>query len=387
MPIMSLINFIKSIQNVQTTIDDFRAEKDEILLIDYDKNTLVKRKKAQFLGLEIPKGEICINHKNCFALLKATCPNCGSPEISKNGSYRTCIKTIFDEKLQFKVQKYRCTDCETNFSTPLDELKNGKKRFSKDLQELAVELKTNHLMSGEAVSETIKYMFKTKINPETIRNWAKEVKEFQKPPEESDIYHFDEQRIKLDGKVCWRYGILDSCGNVINEDIFEDRGLENVEEFLTNSLKDREVFALITDLDKKYPNAIKREASEDAEGCSSPKDLIKRLKKFLRKKQDLPQDYEIYHQQCIFHLFQNITRELKKEAGFSPFSRKKLTFEAEKFRGRLFNVFYKDDVGKAMDAFDKIWEKSGEYSEAKRKLLKNIRKNFDRLTLFMIEKA
>ncbi|MEM3265013.1 MAG: DDE-type integrase/transposase/recombinase [Candidatus Micrarchaeaceae archaeon] len=108
------------------------------------------------------------------------------------------------------------------------------------------------------------------------------------------MFHYDEQRIMINGREHWRYTIIDGNNNIICNSIKEKRNQETIEKVLIEELAGREVEYVVTDLDNKCERAI--------EG----------LRQTIAKHKRLPlSSIKIRHQLCIFHQLMNARKMLE----------------------------------------------------------------------------
>jgi len=356
---------LESIQSVQRKIDDYIKD-DEVIEIT-DKNKFVKRKAVEYLGIEIPRDRLAINHKGCIVLAKPVCPQCNSLEIYHNGTRSRSVKTVTGSKVTIKIQKYMCKHCKTTFEPPLDKFVKPYARLSNEILGFIVTLYRDCCISAREVIELCKELYGVNISENTVRRLSRKYSELSEDisgveSEPSDIYYFDEQRIKVNGVEYWRYAIIDSNKNVVCDEVHKDRRLETITEVMKKHLLNREVYCIVTDLDPKYDSAIaelKREKSRLAAGS-----------------------IELKHQKCVFHLFKNVSQVLKTCAGLGPLSRKKLPEKYENLRKEIFGIFYSEDRATAWKRLERLYSKE-DLPRKVMKLLENIADNFENLTHYM----
>lgn len=369
---MSLLSFLERIVAIQTKLDDFFDLKNgEVLEIDIRRERFIKRKACEYLGLDIPRTMLCFNSKGRIAMCKPSCPYCDSYNIYENGWKFRKPKVVTGQKIELIVQKYKCVSCNKPFPTPLDDLLNTYEQFTRDVVSLALHLNMNCQLSYKTTAETIRELTGISMSHETVRRWAEKPSkldfEVETCHESHGVYHMDEQKVTISGKGKWRYAIIEDTGQVIKDEIRDNREQDTIAKFMINALANKKVHAIVTDMDNKYPGAIEE------------------LRKAIHEEQKIPlKNVKIIHQLCIFHLFQHIIRELKKASGWNPFARKKLPEDLDQLRKDLQAVFFHKTWKGARDAFDKIFECRWDYNNKKvRSLIENIDKNFNDLTWFM----
>jgi transposase-like protein len=369
--LMGLESFVEQIASIQTSIDGFcDLEKGEVLEIDAKGKRLKRKAVYEYLGAEIPPTMLCVNDRRRIAVCKPVCPECGSLNIRENGWMVRKPIIVTGKKVELVVQKYMCNKCKHPFVTPLDELVEPYLHFSKDIISLAVHLYINCHQSFESSAETIEELTGIEIDKRSVKRWVKR----KRPPsiesgrKETGVYHVDEQRISLNGEVKWRHAILSSEGKVIADSVQDDKKQETITKNLIEHLGNEDVHVIVTDIDNKYPGAIEELRRHIAERKGVPLDQVK-----------------IKHQLCVFHLFQLITMELKKSAGFNPFARKRLPPDLDRLKKDLFAVFYHRARKGAREALDKIVERRWEYKDRARSLIERIDQHFEDLTWFMVD--
>lgn len=78
----------------------------------------------------------------------------------------------------------------------------------------------------------------------------------------SGVYVCDEQHLKVLGKRAFRHAVVDTTGEVIAEEVHEDKSEDTIADFWKRSLDGRPMKVVVTDLDKKYPPALERVVRE-----------------------------------------------------------------------------------------------------------------------------
>ncbi|MEM4293999.1 MAG: transposase family protein, partial [Thermoplasmata archaeon] len=113
-PTTGLAGLLAGVKYIQTKLTDFISDNGEVIEIT-DRHEFVKKKKVEYLGIEVPPSVLVIDANGCLAMAKPKCPNCGSLEIRKNGTRTRNPQTITGTKIPIKIQKYQCADCNENF--------------------------------------------------------------------------------------------------------------------------------------------------------------------------------------------------------------------------------------------------------------------------------
>lgn len=187
-------------------------------------------------------------------LNKPRCVFCGSENITKNGSRKTKAGVR---------QRYLCKDCKKRFVLdPIKHIKgNGK------IVTLVMDLYYKGL-SLRNITDTIYQFYGLKLHHETIRRWIMKftvamnnyVNQLQ--PKVSDVWHVDEQMVKVKGKWMWAWNCIDDETRfLIANTITKKRTIHEARQVFQNALdvaRDVPEF-LITDGLSAYKKAIKKE--------------------------------------------------------------------------------------------------------------------------------
>ena len=180
------------------------------------------------------------------------CPYCGSYHVMKNGTRKN--------KNGVK-QRYMCKDCNRTFV--LDPAK-GHKANGK-LIALSMDLYFKGL-SFRKIADTIYQFYGVKIHHDTIRRWInkfmdkinKHVNKIE--PNVGDVWHIDEQQIKINGEWYYSWNVLDENRFLIANIITKGRSVFETEMVLKKALKNAHGIKpkiIITDGMRAYPTAIK----------------------------------------------------------------------------------------------------------------------------------
>jgi hypothetical protein len=129
-------------------------------------------------------------------------------------------------------------------------------------------------ISYEKKSELVEMIFGVKINRQTIHYHEKTLageyldekeKEIalmlkKLKIEPSGVYHYDEQLLWVDDRIKLRMTIIDAENNMIIKDLVvdgEDFDKNTIKKFLTDTLNDLDLKAIVTDGYRAYPSIIK----------------------------------------------------------------------------------------------------------------------------------
>ena len=245
------------------------------------------------------------------------CPVCGS-KLSKNGTNELLLNKV----RKIKKQKYVCSDkkCKNHTIVCLNEFIDKHCNYTKNLREFGLSIGSIDHISYEKKSEIIELMFGVKI-PRTTIHWhekalsleylAKKEKEVAKMIkdlgiEPSGVYCYDEQYLWIDTCLKIRMTILDAETNlIVNDQIIDGENFDKntIKKFLTESLKDLKLKAIITDGYQAYPSII--------------------------------ESLGAIHQKCIFHKMQTLMKGVLKTLNKSNRKIKSHQEKIEKNEGKI----------------------------------------------------
>lgn len=264
------------IKSVQMKLDDFIKGM-----------TTAKEKLTNFFKRDRNnQTDIRLSAEGIIKLDTERCPNCGSRELSWNG---TNPKTL-ENGVKVQRQRYICRCCGEDLTTPLEGYTKHNHYRDKTKED------TGRIRAEDTSLRKIKDLLELLKNiapsPETIRQWinkkGKKYKQDREISEGSGIYGYDEQYIKIDGERFYRLAIKDvDTRETVNEKIVDENTGDNIQDFLLESLKGKKLSALITDGDPQYDDIIK----------------------------DIAKDFEIdkiIHQLCVFHALKNLSKATRK---------------------------------------------------------------------------
>ncbi len=186
------------------------------------------------------------------------CPYCGSFHIVKDGVRKN---------KNGKRQRYKCKECGKRFV--LDPIK-GHKANGK-LIALSMDLYFKGL-SYRKIADTIYQFYGIKIHHDTIRRWiSKFMNKINEhvnkiEPNVSEIWHIDEQKIKINGEWYYSWNVLDENRFLISNAITSGRSVFETEMVLRKALKNAHGIKpkiIITDGMPAYKTAIKNVFGDD----------------------------------------------------------------------------------------------------------------------------
>lgn len=362
-PVTGLAWLLHRIKYIQTKIEDFIDEDGKVIEIR-DTGEFVRKKKVEYLGIKVPEDAIVITEKGCIGMAKPKCPRCHSLNVRKNGTRKRVPQTPLGMKVEIKIQKYQCADCGKNFDPDLTKFVYSHQRYTQEIQATAIMLQINGL-SYKEIAEFIEMLYGVKVSPQAIMYWVKnfsgEIVENER--DGSEVVHFDEQRVMIDGKECWRYTIIDTKDNVICDRVEEKRDGETIERVLIEELGGREVSCVVTDLDRKYDSAIER------------------LRREIGRRKGIPlTEIKIRHQLCVFHQLLNIRKVL--EEIYRSKLKSGMSEEGKKLLKEIANIFRSKDRLEAWKKLAKLYARD-DIPWRLRKELEKIGERFENLTWYL----
>lgn len=186
---------------------------------------------------------------------ESKCVYCSSLNVKKNGSRKTQsgIK-----------QRFYCEDCKKTF---IEDKNFAKFKANPKIITLTLDLYYKGL-SLRDITDTLNQFFAVKLHHETVRRWivkfSKAMDNYTKhfTPKVSDVWHADEQMIKVKGKYLWNWNVLDEetrflLANNITEKRFTDDA-RTVFQMAKETAKVKPDF-VITDGLHAYQDAIRKE--------------------------------------------------------------------------------------------------------------------------------
>jgi len=195
------------------------------------------------------------------------CAYCGSTNLKKNGSRKT------ESGLK---QRYLCKDCKKTF---IPDKEFEKIKANPKIVTLSMDLYYKGL-SLRDISDTIYQFYDLKISHETIRNWIMKftiaINDYVNSlkPKVSDVWHVDEQMVKIKGKWLWSWNILDEQTRfLLANAITKNREIHDARQVFQKAkgIVDTKPEFLVTDGLFSYEKAIKKEFKTDEKRFGSVK--------------------------------------------------------------------------------------------------------------------
>jgi hypothetical protein len=356
---MSIIDVLSSkVKSAQSKIEHFINGRPTIQRI-IEETIRVEQKKTKPKTIEID-GEYEINSQGRLALKHPACPIHGNQHITKNGWTKNTLELITGDKIKIIRQMHICNECATTFLPSLECLKIPFGRITKDGQRYLLELTIEDGLSLRKAKRRLKNTFGFEISIDRlwylIQTTGKKCEEFT---EELDIklsgfFSYDEDVLRKTDKNAYKMTLLDTVsGYAFKEEVKENKQSDTIEKFLVGGLKDKKVYAIVTDCDPKYSPIIKT---------------------------NFP---DALHQFCVGHFNDIIDDDLRKAAGLKYGKKKELPDKFKELKGKFYNIFSSKNRLIAEKRLYKLFkDEFGKNPEIDALLLK-IKENFYNLTHFM----
>ena len=245
----------KSISNntinyVQLKLFDFVDEKpnfDEIL----------KKRLKEEVSLDT-NNSIELDENNTFKYVNPSCPKCDSHKIIKKGTITKNKQNMLGKVIEFKEQQYQCKSCNKKFGIKNDTLFDNDKYFFKNISDKIPEIIKKGYNSLRKIKAYFNIFLNIEISHTTINNWLKideNLLIINDKAKYSGYYLYDEQFLKLNGKRHYRLTLFDSVYEIpISEKIVRNRSPTVIKRFIKESLHNKPIIAITTDLYPMYRN-------------------------------------------------------------------------------------------------------------------------------------
>ena len=199
-----------------STLDDFTDEKIE--------NSVVRkrRKELKFSDIELYPG-------NLVRYSHPACPECGSEDVSWNGTYPRKL----ENGTVLRIQRYICKRCDKKFMARLPGY-GYHKHISEGVKEKGVKARVKSTL--RKASWFIQTLLDSFISHETIRKLIPKRDE-NAPLDTSLHFTYDEQYVNINGIRKYRALLKDNHTHRFVEDVMENLLDESIVPFLTVALK------------------------------------------------------------------------------------------------------------------------------------------------------
>ena len=199
-----------------STLDDFTDEKIE------NSAMRKRRKELKFSDIELYPGNL-VRYSN------PVCPECGSEDVSKNGTYGKKL----ENGTVLIIQMYVCNRCGKKFVARLPGY-GYHKHISEGTREKGIKARVKSTL--RKASWFIQTLLDSFISRETIRKLIPE-RDREVPLDTSLHFTYDEQYVDINGIRKYRALLKDNHTHRFVEDIMENLLDQSIVSFLTGALK------------------------------------------------------------------------------------------------------------------------------------------------------
>ena len=294
------------IKEVDSKIQDF-ADVENIC-----SRSIIKKRIAGLLGKDYEKG-ILLDKQQILRPNHRTCqnPECTSTDVKFNGYHESESFIAKQLNITIKVGQCECNDCGHRWSVDVSDMYKIFETLKEKVRDFASEIRAEK-NSLYCTADLIETLIGKRYSHMSIDRWFKartQVLQENKASSCSGYYLYDEQEVRAAGKTMQRLALRDAkTGQLIAEEVKNDKKKDTIIEFLTRNLRDKLKIAMIVDGDSSYPDIIIH---------------------------DLKMNYQL----DIRHLFDNIRKSFKDECAYGV-GHKKLHMADELKKQELYDIFY-----------------------------------------------
>ena len=286
-----------------------------------------------------------------FKPVNVVCPECYSRDVVKNGTYSRKLIFLTIGEQNCIVQKYKCNKCGHVIYTDLSSIVNGNANITIPVIEHIEYLYSYFNGSLHKIRKSLKKEHGIEISHQSIENiiLKSEYEIEHRNWTFSGYYLFDALWVKKNGK--WKYllALFDlELNTIVAKELVESETVENVYDFLNQSLRNQKKNCIITDLKSEYRVAIDR--------------------------------LQIKQQFCTFHTKQLINREIRDYIDKNNASEEEIEIIRD-YKSLFFDIIDVDSINEAKKIRDKLFYINSNVPSVIRKLVsKLIIPEFKKLT-------
>ena len=291
-----------------------------------------------------------------FKPVNVVCPECGSHDVVKNGTYSRKLIFLTIGEQNCVVQKYKCNKCGHVIYTDLSSIVNENANITIPVIEHIEYLYSCFDGSLHKIRKSLKKEHNIKISHQSIENIILD-SEYEIKHENwsfSGYYLFDALWVKKNGN--WKYllALFDlELNTIVAKELVDSESIDNVYNFLNQSLRNQKKNCIITDLKQEYRVAIDR--------------------------------LHIKQQFCTFHTKQLINREIKDYIDKNNTSEEEIEIIYD-YKRLFFDIIDADSMNDAKDKRNKLFSLDSNIPEVIRKLTSNlIIPEFKKLTNYLTD--
>ena len=286
-----------------------------------------------------------------FKPVNVVCPECNSRDVVKNGTYNRKLIFLTIGEQNCVVQKYKCNNCSNIIYTDLSSIVNGNSNITIPVIEHIEYLYSYFNGSLHKIRKSLKKEHNIEISHQSIENIIlKSEYEIEHGNWTfSGYYLFDALWVKKNGK--WKYllALFDlELNTIVAKELVDSETVDNVYDFLSQSLRNQKKNCIITDLKSEYRVAIDR--------------------------------LQIKQQFCTFHTKQLINREIRDYIDENNTSEEEIEI-IQDYKSLFFNIINANSINEAEKIRDKLFFIDSNVPQVIRKLVsKLIIPEFKKLT-------
>ena len=237
--------------------------------------------------------------KKYFKPVNVVCPECYSRNVVKNGTYSRKLIFLTIGEQNCVVQKYKCNKCGHVIYTNLSSIVNGNSNITIPVIEHIEYLYSYFNGSLHKIRKSLKKEHNIEISHQSIENIILK-SEYEIKHENwtfSGYYLFDALWVKKNGN--WKYllALFDlELNTIVAKELADSETVENVYNFLNQSLRNQKKNCIITDLKQEYRIAIDRLHIKQQFCTFHTKQLINReIRDYIDKNNTPEEEIEIIH--------------------------------------------------------------------------------------------
>jgi len=295
-----------------------------------------------------------------------------------------------------KVGKQLCQCCKKQHHEDKSFFKNLLAKWLKNITNFVTHLR-GHEVSWEGISQTMNFLIPK--SGEALRKlFNEDIEQFEYEQENYIIVNYDEQHPKSGRCQKYRLTLLNyQTGNIIADELFEDKSDITIELFLRNNLDTTRKLVIITDCDRRYPEIFKSIWGKNLVHQKCLLHLNKLICNDFAKNISLQ---DMYNKYLLLNIFYNRERELKylervlnrsKETDFNWKSERQNFYnfvrKGEKRRRRKGKNLIQRKLWKAKELFDLYLSQIHLFPKNVKKRILMIKDNWKYFTAFYAVKG
>jgi len=294
--------------------------------------------------------------KKYFKPVTVVCTKCGSHDVVKNGSYSRKLIFLTIGEQNCVVQKYKCNKCGHVIYTDLSSIVNGNANITIPVIEHIEYLYSYFNGSLHKIRKSLKKEHNIEISHQSIENII--LKSNYEIKHEnwtfSGYYLFDSLWVRKNGNWKYLFALFDlELNTIVAKELVDSETVDNVYNFLNQSLRNQKKKCIITDLKSEYRVAIDR--------------------------------LHIKQQFCTFHAKQLINREIRDYITKNNTSEEEIEIIID-YKRLFFDIIDADSINDAKEKRDKLFYLDSNVPKVIRKLTSDlIIPEFKKLTNYLTD--